>query len=168
MRFRTYNHFVNDPSVWNNVVNDFFGNLAHEYSRSGGSNGTNGDSNGAASGVHDGIKADQSGETLLPIDVWATADAFQVNAYLPGVNPEDVDITFEGDELLIRGKLPAAPEGAEFIKHELYHGNFARRLNFNVPVDADRIEAHFQNGLLTLNVPKAEAIRPKQIKIQTK
>jgi HSP20 family protein len=84
------------------------------------------------------------------------------------VNPEDVEITFEGDELLIRGKLPTPPEGVEFMKHELYHGAFARRLSFNVPVDADRIEAHFQNGLLTLAVPKAEAIKPKQIKIQTK
>jgi len=161
MRFRTYNHFVNDASVWNNVVNDFFGNLAQEYSRSGGSNG-------ATSGVSDGIKVDQSGETALPIDVWATADAYQVNAYLPGVNPEDVDIIFEADELQIRGKLPASPEGAEFIKRELFHGAFVRRLAFNVPVNADSIEAHFQNGLLTLTIPKAEVVKPKTIKIQTK
>jgi HSP20 family protein len=70
--------------------------------------------------------------------------------------------------LYIRGKLPAMPEGAEFIKRELYHGTFARRLSFNVPVDADRIEANFHNGLLTLTIPKAEAVKPKQIKIQTK
>jgi HSP20 family protein len=69
--------------------------------------------------------------------------------------------------LLIRGQLPAAPEGAEFLKRELYHGAFVRRLSFNVPVDADKIEAHFHNGLLTLSIPKAEAIKPKQIKIQT-
>ena len=173
MRFRTYNHFVNDASVWNNVVNDFFDNLAQEYSRSGGSNGgsngtSNGDSNGATSGVSDGVKVDQPGETLLPIDVWATADAFQVNAYLPGVNPEDVEITFEADELQIRGKLPASPEGTEFIKRELFHGSFVRRLTFNVPVNADSIEAHLQNGLLTLTIPKAEVVKPKTIKIQTK
>ena len=164
MRFRTYNHFVSDPSAWNNVVNGFFDNLATEYSRSG---GTNGDSTGATNGVSDGTKVDQPGETLLPIDVWATADAFQVNAYLPGVNPEDVDITFEGDELQIRGKLPASPEGAEFIKRELFHGSFVRRLNFNVAVNSDGIEAHFQNGLLTLTIPKAEAVKPKTSKIQT-
>jgi HSP20 family protein len=107
-------------------------------------------------------------ETLLPIDVWVTPETFHLNAYLPGVNPEDVEITFESDELLIRGTLPSAPEGAEFVKRELYHGAFARRLSFNVPVDAERIEAHFHNGLLTLSVPKAEAVKPKQIKIQTK
>jgi HSP20 family protein len=163
MRIRTYNNlgneFANEAATWNNVMNRFFNNLAYEYSRNGGASEA-ATSNGAA----------QSGEqeTILPIDAWATAEEFQINAYLPGVNPEDVEITFEGDELLIRGKLPAAPEGAEFIKRELYHGAFVRRVNFNVPVDADRIEAHFQNGLLTLRVPKAEAIRPKQIKIQTK
>jgi len=165
MRIRTYGNFVNDAAAWNNVVNDFFGNLAQEYSRSGGNNGS---SNGATNGVSDNSKVDQPGETLLPIDVWATAEAFQVNAYLPGVNPEDVEITFEADELQIRGKLPASPEGAEFIKRELFHGSFARRLNFNVPVNSDGIEAHFQNGLLTLTIPKSEAVKPKTIKIQTK
>jgi HSP20 family protein len=153
MRVRTYNP-ANDAAMWNNVMNRFFNNLAHEYSRNGGTNGS------------DGQPAVQ--ETLLPIDVWATPESFQVNAYLPGVNPEDVEITFEGDELLIRGHLPSAPEGAEFLMRELYHGAFVRRLNFNVAVDADRIEAHFHNGLLTLNIPKAEAIKPKQIKIQAK
>jgi len=107
-------------------------------------------------------------ETILPIDVWVTPEAFQVTAYLPGINPEDVEITFEGEELTVRGKLPAAAEGAEFIKRELYHGAFARRLSFNVPVNADAIEANFHNGLLSLNVPKAEAVKPKQIKIQAK
>jgi HSP20 family protein len=104
----------------------------------------------------------------LPVDVWATADGYHISAYLPGINPEDVEITFEADELTIRGQLPAAPEGADFFKRELYHGGFERRLNFNVPVNADAIEAHFSNGLLTLSVPKAEAVRPKQIKVQAK
>jgi HSP20 family molecular chaperone IbpA len=154
MRIRTYGSLANDAEVWNNVINRFF-NGAYDYDRNGGSNGT---SNGDV----------QAQETLLPLDVWATAEAFQVNTYLPGVNPEDVEITFEADELTIRGKYPAVPEGTEFIKRELFHGSFARRLSFNVPVDAERIEAHFNNGLLTLKIPKAEAIKPKQIKIQAK
>jgi hypothetical protein len=75
-----------------------------------------------------------------------------------------LEITFEGEELLIRGKLPAAPEGTDFIKRELYRGAFSRRLSFNVPVNVDAIEASFHNGLLSLNIPKAEAVKPKQIK----
>ena len=159
MRIRTYNNLFQDAAAFNRIANHFFNSAAYDYSRSGGS--TTGE--GVAKG---GQPTEQ--ETVLPIDVWATAEAFQINAYLPGINPEDVEITFEGDELTIRGKLPAAPEGTEFIKRELYHGAFVRRLSFNVPVDADRIEAQFHNGLLTLSVPKAEAVKPKQIKIQSK
>lgn len=155
MRIRTYNNLANDAELWTNVMNRFFNNVAYDYSRNGGSDDAS-------------TTETKQQETILPLDVWATADAFQVNTYLPGVNPEDVEITFEADELTIRGKFPAAPEGTEFIKRELFHGSFARRLSFNVPVDADRIEAHFQNGLLTLTIPKAEVVKPKQIKIQAK
>lgn len=165
MRIRTYHDLANEAFAWNNVMNRFLNNMAYEYGRSGGSNmGGSGEANGSV----ETAPTYNAQETLLPIDVWATPEAFQLNAYLPGVNPEDVEITFESDELLIRGTLPVAPEGADYIKRELYHGAFARRLSFNVPVDADRIEAHFHNGLLTLTLPKAEAVRPKQIKIQTK
>jgi HSP20 family protein len=161
MRVRTYNNLANDAVAWSNVMNRFFNNLASEYSRNGGTTDNNWVSSDDAGSV--GVQ-----ETLLPIDVWATPENFQVNAYLPGVDPENVEITFEGDELLIRGQLPVLPEGAEWLKRELYHGAFVRRLSFNVPVDADNIQAHFHNGLLTLSIPKAEAIKPKKIKIQTK
>ncbi len=50
----------------------------------------------------------------------------------------------------------------------MYHGGFERQLTFNVPVNPDAIEAVFDNGVLTLTVPKAEDIKPKQIKIQSK
>ncbi len=152
MRVRTYSDLVRDAATLSNVMGRVFDRSAeYDYAGNGGSE-------------------DQSaaGEATLPLDVWATAEAFQVSAYVPGVNPEEVEITFEGDELAIRGKLPALTEGGDFVKRELYHGAFARRLTFNVPVDADRIEASFHNGLLTLTVPKAEAVRPKQIKIQVK
>jgi len=157
--YNNLNDIANDAATLNDVMNRFFSNVATEYSRNGGNNGS---SNGS-----EPVKMTER-ETTLPIDVWVTPEAFQVSAYLPGINPEEVEITFEGEELSIRGKLPAAPEGAEFVKRELYHGTFARRLNFAVPVNADAIEANFHNGLLTLSIPKMEAVKPKQIKIQTK
>jgi HSP20 family protein len=150
MRVRTYNDLVRNATGMNNLVNRYFDNVAYDYGRNGGSS-----------------EQPRTQELMLPLDVWATPEAFHVSAYLPGINPEDVEITFEGDLLSIQGKLPAAPEGAEFIKRELYHGTFVRKLTINVPVDAERIEAHFHNGLLTLTIPKAEAVKPKQIKIQT-
>lgn len=153
MRVRTYNDLVRDVAAMTNLMNRVFDRNAapYDYAGNGGSD----------------QPEIQRGATL-PMDVWATAEAFHLAAYVPGINPEDVEITFEGDELTIRGHLPQAPAEAEYLKRELYHGSFERRLNFNVPVNADGIEAHFSNGLLTLVVPKAEAIRPKQIKIQAK
>ena len=79
-----------------------------------------------------------------------------------------VEITFEGEELTIRGSFQPQPENVEYLKRELYHGGFERRLTFNVPVNADAIEATYEMGVLTLRVPKAEAIKPKQIKVQAK
>jgi len=163
IRYNNLSNLANDAATLSDVMNRFFSNVAYEHSRNGGNDGV---ANGA-NGVNTSATATER-ETLLPIDVWVTPEAFQVSAYLPGINPKDVEITFEGEELSIRGKLPAAPEGAEFVKHELYHGAFARRLSFAVPVNVDAIEANFHNGLLTLSIPKAEAVKPKQIKIQTK
>lgn len=167
MRIHTYNNLANEAAL-NNVFNRFFNTLAYDYSRSGGHVGSKEGSKEASNGTTNEAAPATEQETVLPLDVWATPEAFQVSTYLPGVNPEDVEITFEGEELTIRGKLPAAPEGADLIKRELYHGAFSRRLSFTVPVNADAIEATFHNGLLTLTVPKAEAVKPKQIKIQTK
>jgi len=104
----------------------------------------------------------------LPLDAWADGDSFVIQAYLPGVNPDDVTITFEGEDLTISGHFPARDEEVEHIKRELYHGEFERTLTFNVPVEVDAIEALFENGLLTLTVPKAEVVRPKEIKIQAR
>ena len=79
-----------------------------------------------------------------------------------------LEITFEGEELTIRGAFQPQPEKVEFLKNELYHGRFERKLKFHVAVNADAIEATYERGVLTLRVPKAEAIKPKQIKVQAK
>lgn len=150
MRVHSYNDLMRDFFTFADALNRR--STAYDYTAGGGSTGETG-----------GIPQTVS----LPLDVFVGDDAFKVTAYVPGVNPDDVEITVDGDELTIRGSLPSPEEGATFIKRELYHGAFERRLSFNVPVNVDGIEAHFNNGLLTLTVPKAEVVRPKQIKIQT-
>lgn len=104
----------------------------------------------------------------LPLDIWADENAFVIQAYLPGVKAEDVEITMEGEELTIRGQFPQAQENVKFTKRELFHGAFARRLNVSVPVDAEGITAAYENGVLTLTLPKAEEAKPKQIKVMAK
>ena len=156
MRTRNYNDFVREFVTVADAMNRVIDSRPYDYARNGGS--AEAGSNTAA----------PQRVSRLPIDAYATEDAFVLTAYLPGVNPEDVEITFEGEELTIRGAFQPQPENVEFLKRELYHGAFERRLTFNVPVNADAIEATYEMGVLTLRVPKAEAIKPKQIKVQAK
>ena len=153
MRTRSYNDFVREFTTVADAMNRVLDTRPYDYARSGGSTGGNGQAQPAM---------------RLPLDAYATEDAFVLSAYLPGVNPDEVEITFEGEELTIRGTFAPQPENVEYLKRELYHGGFERRLAFNVPVNADGIEATYELGVLTLRVPKAEAIKPKQIKVQAK
>ena len=149
MQTRTYSNGMREFAAFADAVNRSMGRsgLPYDYARNGGSNGET--------------------KFSLPVDIWAAEDAFHIAAYLPGVDPENVEITFETDKLTIRGELPAVDEELKFVRRELYHGAFERTVTFSVAVNADAIEATFKHGLLTLNVPKAEEVLPKQIKIQT-
>ena len=148
MRTNSYDQMVRDFLSMTDAMNRATNGRAYDYARNGGHNG----------------------ETIsiarLPIDAYSTDDAFVINAYVPGVNPEAVEITFENEELTIRGKFEAQPKEVNFVKRELYHGAFERKVSFTVPVNIDEIAATYSNGVLSLRVPKAEEIKPKQIKVQ--
>ncbi len=105
-------------------------------------------------------------EARLPVDVYTTPDEIVVVAAVPGLEPEDVAITFEGDTLTIRGQFPERLENVNYVMAERFHGSFVRTLQLNVPVEADKIEATFENGVLKLVLPKAEAIKPRVIKVK--
>ena len=148
MRARVNNYPVRDFATLANAVNRNLGRFSNPYDY-------------AANGGSDG-----ESKYRLPVDVWTSDNAFHISAYLPGVDPEAVEITFEGDNLTIRGEMPSVDEETSFVRRELFRGAFERTLTFNVPVNSDDIEATFHHGVLTLNVPKAEELLPKQIKIQ--
>ena len=104
----------------------------------------------------------------LPIDAYSTPDEIVIVAALPGLTPEEVEIGFEGDTLTIRGQLRAPLENVDYVMQERASGAFSRTLTLNVPVEADKAEADFENGVLTLTLPKAEETKPKVIKVKTK
>ena len=112
----------------------------------------------------------ESGERTwrLPLDAYVTPDDIVVTANMPGVTPEQVEITIEGDTLTIRGERPAPLTNVDYVMQERPFGKFQRTLSINIPVDADKAEAKFENGLLTLTIPKAEAVRPKTIQVTNK
>ena len=155
MRTKTHNAMLRDFAGMANAMNHLFERNGYDFVRNGGHNGAD--------------SGEQTARTLrLPVDVWAGDEAYTITAYLPGVQPDAVEITFESDVLTIRGEFPQSGDETTFVKRELYRGKFERQLNFNVPVNSDAIEAGYENGLLTLTVPKAEVVKPKQIKVMAK
>jgi HSP20 family protein len=104
----------------------------------------------------------------LPLDAYITAEEIVIVANMPGVKPENVEITIEGDTLTIKGERPAPIENVDYVLQERTYGKFQRTLNINIPVDANKAEAKFEDGLLTLVVPKTEAVKPKTIQVVSK
>ncbi|MBN1120648.1 MAG: Hsp20/alpha crystallin family protein [Anaerolineae bacterium] len=106
------------------------------------------------------------GAAYLPIDVYSTENEFVVTAAVPGLSPEDVSITMEAETVTISGEMPPHLENVDYLFSERFHGSFSRTLQLNVPIDSDKVEASFENGILTLVLPKAEALKPRKIEIK--
>jgi HSP20 family protein len=104
------------------------------------------------------------------IEMYEKDNNYIVRMELPGIKPEDVDISVSGETLTVKGQR-TPPED---IKDEAYqlcetcYGEFSRSIILPESVDADKIEANFENGILNLRIPKAEEAKPKQIKVQSK
>ncbi|MGZ3631875.1 MAG: Hsp20/alpha crystallin family protein [Candidatus Limnocylindrales bacterium] len=103
----------------------------------------------------------------LPLDIQATPDALVVEAALPGVKPEDVAITIEGDTLTISGSNESERKTDEggYLYQEIRHGSFSRTVTLPADLKADQAIASFEHGLLRLSIPKAEAAKPRRITI---
>ena len=105
---------------------------------------------------------------LVPVDVYATTEEIVVEAILPGVKPEEVDITVEGNVLTIVGDTSATVPAREgILLQEIRRGRFVRTLNLPEGLEPDKAVATFEDGVLTLRIPKAEQVKPRQIKIST-
>ncbi len=102
----------------------------------------------------------------LPLDAYATDDEVVIIASVPGIDPEDVEITLEDDNLTIKGTYAPALENVDYLIHERASGEFSRTVVINVPVEVEKAEAKFEQGVLTLILPKAQEVRPKVIKVQ--
>jgi HSP20 family protein len=103
----------------------------------------------------------------LPLDVSMTPDALIVEAQLPGVKPEDVEITVENNTLTITGQtaeVQTTGEGSHLVQ-EIRRGSFSRSVSLPSGLESDKASATFENGMLELRIPKAEQVKPRQIKI---
>lgn len=103
-----------------------------------------------------------------PVDVLEQADAIRIMAELPGVKPEDVKISVEGNVLTLHGmKQQVAEERTERVhRYERTYGAFERSFTLPASVDTQHINANYDNGVLTITLPKAEQAKPRQIAVQ--
>lgn len=111
-----------------------------------------------------------AGQIAVPIDLWETPDAYHLRADLPGLTPDDIDINVTGDTLQLSGELKPAADvsGDGWLRQERRIGKFQRALSLPVQIDAAKVEATFQNGVLDLVLPKAESVKPRAVKINAK
>lgn len=104
---------------------------------------------------------------VVPVDMFETENEILINAALPGVSPEDVEITLLGDTVTIKGetKIDNELKEGDCLCRETRYGSFHRELTLPVRVSSEKAEAKFENGMLRLTLPKAEETKPKQIKV---
>ncbi|KKU19379.1 hypothetical protein A3H10_01430 [Candidatus Uhrbacteria bacterium RIFCSPLOWO2_12_FULL_46_10] len=103
-----------------------------------------------------------------PIDIYQTNEDIIVEAPLPAVNPEDVEVTVEHDVLTIQGKSEQKSEVDEknYYRREVRRGSFYRSVNLSAAVDGDKAEATYERGILKIKIPKTPAVRPKAITVK--
>ena len=108
-------------------------------------------------------------EMAFPVEVSESDSAIDIKAALPGVKPDEVEISVQNDVLTIRAehREETKEEKKDYYRREIRYGSFHRSLALPASVDSDKAEATFENGILMLRLPKAEAARPKQIKVSS-
>ena len=100
------------------------------------------------------------------VDMFETKDDLMVRAELPGMTEKDVELSITGDVLTLRGERNAAADGQESVhRNERWYGKFERSLTLPIPIQADKVKATYRDGVLTIQLPKAEEVKPRTIKI---
>lgn len=103
------------------------------------------------------------------LDVYETPDQVTVKAAIPGVKPEDVEITITGNMLALSGESKEETETKDknYLRRESRLGTFSRMIELPAGLQTDKADAKFENGIVTITFPKAEEIKPKTIKVKT-
>ena len=104
----------------------------------------------------------------LAVDAVENKDDFIIKASVPGITPDDLDVSYSDDTLTIKGEIKSDNEVKENRYHlrERRYGSFSRSISLPTKIKGDAIEASYQNGVLSLRLPKAEEVKPKRIAIK--
>ncbi|AKJ63312.1 Hsp20/alpha crystallin family protein [Kiritimatiella glycovorans] len=109
----------------------------------------------------------RAGAVFPPVNMWTGEDEAVIAAEVPGVAPEDMDLTVQGNELTISGERKAHEprEGAQLHRRERLSGSFSRRIHLPYEVEREKVSAEYRDGILKITLPRAEATRPRRIAI---
>jgi HSP20 family protein len=107
-------------------------------------------------------------EAVPALDLFTTPEAVIAKVALPGVKPEDVDVSIGDDMVTITGSFKKEAETTEagYVHKELSHGSFSRSFSIPTAIKAEAAKAAFKDGLLTLTLPKSEEVKPKHVKVE--
>jgi len=102
------------------------------------------------------------------VDVYETKDELVVSAELPGINEKEIQVSIAGDVLTIRGERTQEREMKEENYHRLerFSGKFERNIPLPIPVETNKVKATYRNGVLEIHLPKAEAVKSKEVKVE--
>ena len=109
-----------------------------------------------------------AGGYSVPTDVFHTDDRLVIRMDLPGVDPDDVEVTVQESTLLINGKrtFPFEADEVRFVRRGTFYGDFTQKVALGKGLDVERISAHYDNGVLELTIPYSAEVQPKRISIQ--
>ena len=104
----------------------------------------------------------------VPTEVFHLDERLVIRMDLPGVSPDDVDVTVQENTLIVNGKRNFPHEGSDvrFMRRGIFYGDFTQRVMLGKGLDVDRITASYDNGVLELGIPYSEEIQPKKIAIE--
>ena len=113
------------------------------------------------------LSGGQAGPRFMPVDLYREGDHYVLNADLPGVDPESVDIDVDGQLLTIRAQRTAVIQnGVKWLSQERPHGSYVRQFSVGEGIDSERITAHYENGVLSVLLPVSERAKPRKIEVQ--
>jgi HSP20 family protein len=105
----------------------------------------------------------------IPTDIYEMGDSLVIRSELPGFRKEDIDLSLEGDELTIKAtRKDERSESTKSYSCELCYGEYSRSIVLPIPINSEKIEATFENGMLEVKLPKTEESKPKHIEVKVK
>lgn len=108
------------------------------------------------------------GTRAMNANLYETQEGFELQIPMPGVNPDDIEITTQQDTVMVKWETKfVAPENATVHWNSFQSGQYQQSFTLPRPINAEQVDAHYEQGILTLRLPKAESAKARTIKVNT-